>query len=108
MEITRVIWNQDNQDPLEVEHIDFLTEDFAACNLERAPDRTILKGRFGESYLLQFWAGDLEVPFEEIISLSFFMFKGAEVRIGRKESRATLKQWEEIVNSLPNNNLDLN
>ena len=109
MNVTRILWNQVDEDPHEVNVVNLFTDEVVICDLERAPDGTVLDGRFGLAYFMQFWDGDKEIPIEDILELPSFFFNGEEVKVGSKENPATLNQFVEIVQSIPkDNNIVLN
>lgn len=103
MEITRITWNPTNEGStlLEVEHLDLITRDMVAFNLERSSDGTIIDGKFGQSKYLQFFSGESLLDFEEIFRLPAFTFKGEEVKMGKFDDRATLLQLDSIIRAIP-------
>ena len=103
MEITRITWNSPvgGSTPLEVEHINLITRDMVAFNLERTPDGTVIDGKFGQAKYLQFFNGEDPLDAEEIFRLPAFIFKGEEIRMGKSDDRATLRQLDSIVRAIP-------
>lgn len=102
MEVTRITWNSPHgKKVLEVEHIDIITRDMVAFNLERVSDGTIIDGKFGESKYLQFFNGESLLNAEEVFNFSAFTFKGEEVRMGSPSDPATLRQLNSIIKAIP-------
>lgn len=90
---------------LDIRQIELLTPQLLVCNVERTPEGDIADARFAaiSSDFIQFLDTDgLEIPWEIVLGLGEFLFKGDHIEVENPDDPAVLVRFNEIANNAMN------